>query len=228
METKTVLVTARGEIFREGLVSSLKREEELQVVSVCQSGHQAIEQAIKFKPDIILLDDEITDCDFLKVAESILKAQLNASIIILTNGVNTSSILSVLSLACVKAYVTKDIDIYRLVDVIGSASKGCLMLSPSIVKLLSAELEKLKTNVKMVTQKSNFRLTKRQLETLTLVSEGLTNKDIAARLFISENTVKAHIKNLLEKLNVENRQQAITIALANGIIPDQLNHVSSN
>ena len=221
MGMKTVLVAAKGEIFREGLITALKREQQLQVVSICNSGLQAIEESIKYKPDIIIVDDAITDFDFIQISKSIQKAQLNSSIIILMSGINFPSILTVLCIKCVKACIVKDIDIERLVDVIGNVSKGYLMLSAPIAQLLNTELDTFMANIKVVTQKPCLSLTKRQLEILTLISEGLTNKEIAKRLIISENTTKAHIKKLLEKLDVENRQQAVNAAIASEILPSR-------
>ena len=217
MDRIKVLVADAREIFRKGLAKILERQPELEVLGTCATGLQAIEKVRQLKPDVILLDTEITDCDYLEAIRRCHELILQAHIIILTHSVQESDLFSAIA-AGVSAYLTKDVQVEDLIRDIIRVHGGDVIISPPLAARLIEEFRLLGEKKKTEKKKEPLGLSKRELEVLSLVAEGAPNKKIANTLCISENTVKVHLSNILEKLQVNTRQQAAIIALEKGAI----------
>jgi len=214
-----IILADKGEIFREGLIKVLERVPNLEVVATCARGFDVIEKAKVLKPDVILLDDDISDCDCMETSQTIHSLMPEICIVILTSGYNSRSILPALNKAGARGYISKSIEPERLFDAVEIVAKGGVVISPMLAACLVNELNFLKKSMAVEELTYDAGLSKREEEVLALVSTGARNSEIADALSISENTVKVHLGRILDKLHVHNRQQATILARERGFIP---------
>lgn len=217
MERIKVLVADAREIFREGLAKILERQLELEVVGTCATGLEVIEKGSQFKPDVILLDTEISQCDYLETLRRCHELMPKPHFIILTHSVQESDLFSAIA-AGASAYLTKDVQVEDLIRDIIRVHAGNVIISPPLAERLIGEFRLLEEKKKTEQKQEPLGLSKRELEILGLVAGGASNRKIAQTLCISENTVKVHLSNILEKLQVTSRQQAAIIGLEKGAI----------
>jgi len=217
MEKIEVLIAESGEIFREGVAKVLGGVPNINVVAVATTGFDTIQKAIDTKPDIILLDEEIRDCGFIEVSQRIKKLITETRIIVLSYPFKHSE-PSYIFKAEANAYGEKDCGIAILLTMIDVVHKGGVCICPTLAARLLNEYPSLQ-KAKEAQQPWDYDLSKREVEVLDLVAKGISNKEIANALFISENTVKAHLRGILEKLQVRNRQQAAILAREKSILP---------
>jgi len=220
MEKIKVLLTDRGEIFRKGLAKLLEAEKNIEVLSTCSSGLEVIQKAIKLKPDIILLDSKISECDCIEVTRRINELLPETKIIVHRLSLEDYDLLGTLG-AKVQAYLYSDIDVKEIIRIVTRVKAGGVIISAPLAAKLLEEFVFLKESREAEQQRYDAGLSKREEEVLALVAKGTTNKEIASALFITESTVKAHLSSILEKLHVRNRQQAAVLATEKGIIRKQ-------
>ena len=204
-----VCLADRSEIFCEGLLKLMEREPSIEVMCVCHKGLEVIECACKNQPDVILVDTELPECSGIEAIQRIRERLLKTSIIVLTNSEEDNDLSSAIR-AGAKAYISKNISIENLIKIITLVADGEIVVSPPMAVKLFEEfklLEGRKDVMKLVTL-----LSKREHVVLSLVTEGLTNREIATTLLISENTAKVHLRNIMEKLHAHTRQQAVVLA----------------
>jgi DNA-binding NarL/FixJ family response regulator len=218
---KLLVVDAR-EIFREGLAKILERQPQFEPVGTCATGFEAIEKAHQRKPDVVLLDTEINQCDYLEVLYRCQELVPQPHFIILTHSAKENDLFSAIA-AGASAYLTKDVQVEDLVRDIVRVHAGDVIIAPPLATRLIEEFKILEERRKTEQKAGPIGLSKRELEVLSLVAEGASNKKIAQNLCISENTVKVHLSNILEKLQVNTRQQASIIALEKGVISKKIN-----
>ena len=206
MDEIKVLLADKAEVFREGLARLLEGNSGIQVVSTCSSGLECVEKAMVFKPNVILLGSDISNYDCIETTRLLNQSLPEARLIILINSEEGDQLSSILK-AKASAYVGKGHPVADLVRIILDVNKGMkLISSPAAGKLLevfaAAESSSERTKLK------DERLSEREQEVLSLVAKGATNRQIADALSISENTVKAHMCRIFEKLHAQNRQEA--------------------
>ena len=206
---KVKLVLADGvEIFREGLVRLLESEPDIELVCVCSTGLEAVESAYKHQPDVIMIDLKLSDCNSIEVIQRIHERLPGTNIIVLTHSESDDDLISA-TRAGAKAYLSKDISTVNLIKSITLVADGKVVVSPPMATRLLQEfnfLEEGKDGAKLITL-----LSKREQVVLSLVAQGSTNREIATTLVISENTVKVHLRNIMEKLHAHTRQQAVSL-----------------
>ena len=217
MEKIKVLVVDKRELFREGLAKILEREPNIELVSTCSTGLECIQKATELKPDVILLDTEILECDHIEATRCICELLPETGIIILTHSEEAHDIFPALKKGA-KAYMTKDVKVEDLIGAIVRVNAGEVLISPPMATKLLEEFALLSEVKETAQPKYNAGLTRREREVLTLVAKGTTNREIASILFITENTVKVHLSSILGKLHVQNRQQAAAMAIEKGIV----------
>jgi len=210
-----VLIADNREIFREGLAHVLGKTTSIEVVSSCSTGEETIRQSVELKPDIIILDSDIMECDCFEVKQRVSELLPETRFIII--GASTNVSFDPLSVFKVEAdgYVGSDIHTIRLIEVINGVYGGRLFVAPVLGGMLLREFNTAEER-QMALQKIG--LSEREKEVLTLVAKGLANKEIADSLFITENTVKVHLGRILKKLNVHSRQKAAVLAREKRII----------
>ncbi len=187
-----------------GLVSIIGMQPDMVVVAEGDNGQEAVELWRKHRPDVALLDLRMPVLDGVGALEEIHQEDASARVIVLTTYDTDNEIYRAIK-AGAKGYVLKDARREELLDCIRRVSRGETCIPPSLVDKLAASV-------------SGEALTGRELEVLTLLARGKSNKEIGANLYISETTVKAHLRGVFAKLNVLSRTEAITAASRRGLV----------
>ena len=220
MNIITILLVEDHKLIRVGLKSLFNETQELNVIAEADTGKAAIDMAIEFHPDIILLDLSLPDFSGLKVIKILQERDCKSKIIVLSSNDDIQTIQKALSLG-VFAYVIKDISTDNLIYIIKTVNDGAMWLDPKIVPELRDNSHKIipqKITSRAMFRDTHSNLTQREYEVLKLVVDGKSNNDIAKILCISEHTAKAHVCNIIQKLVVDDRTQAAVKALKEGLV----------
>jgi len=214
MEQVKVLLADDKEIFREGLAKLLQEQEQIEVVSQCSNGKEAIKKAKESEPDVVLMDSNISDCGSKEAIQQINESCPGVKVAMLTDSKDEDKLFSAIE-AGATGYLLKDMRICDLVESIDLIGKGEVVVPPSLAGKLVR-----KVTVKTKEAEVKEGLSEREIEILKLLVRGNINKEIAEALFITENTVKVHMKNILGKLQLRNRQQAAAYAVKQGLVTE--------
>ncbi len=188
----------------EGLVAIIGRQPDMTVVAQASNGREAVDLWQKHHPDVALLDLRMPMLDGAGVIEEIRRQNESARVIVLTT-FDTDADISKAIKAGAKGYLLKDAPREELLECIRKVHGGETCIPPSLVAKLAAGM-------------SSEALTGRELDVLTLLARGKSNKEIGANLYISETTVKSHLRSIFTKLNVLSRTEAITAASRRGLV----------
>lgn len=200
-----IIIVDDHAIFREGLKSILARDAELSVVGEADNGDKALAQVLKLQPDVVLMDINMP-YGGLQALVDILQKVPEMKILMLSISEKEEDLHEAVK-AGARGYIIKGVSVEELVNSIKLVAAGSVIFTPIMAgKLLDDFAAPQKKS------RNNVMLTERELEVLKLVAEGGTNKEIAARLFVSEPTVKTHLRNILSKLHLKNRSQAAVYA----------------
>lgn len=200
---RILLVDDHG-IMREGLAAVLSRDEGLEVVGQAGNGESAMQQFRELAPDVCIVDLRMTPMDGVEITEAMRQLNPAARVILLTTYDTDEEVFRGLR-AGAASYLLKDVDSARLIDTIRAVHAGRKAISPEIAAKLAEHV-------------ASDALTARQQEVLNCLAQGMSNIEIGRTLFISEGTVKAHVKAILQKLDARDRTQAITIAIKRGLV----------
>ncbi len=212
-----ILVVDDHSLFRKGLKSLLDGEPGLKVVAEATNGREAIEKTRHHEPDIILMDLSMPEMNGLEATRRIKEEMPNARIVILTVEEKDENLFEAVKSGA-QGYLLKKIEPQALFDTIRGVLRGEASISRVMASKLMEEFSR-QASVSPLPEARAMALTGREKEILILVSQGKSNKEIATTISVAENTVKNHLKNILEKLHLENRVQAATYALRKGLIP---------
>jgi len=207
-----VLVVDDHALFRRGLEMVLGQEKDIEVVGEAGDGAEAVELASALLPDIVLMDVRMPRRSGIEACTAIKDVVPSAKIVMLTISDDEADLYDAIK-AGASGYLLKEISIDEVAAAIRSVDGGQSLISPSMASKLLTEFA---TMIKKGDERQQVpapRLTDRELEVLKLVAKGLNNRDIAKELFISENTVKNHIRNILEKLQLHSRMEAVVYAV---------------
>jgi two-component system NarL family response regulator len=205
-----VVVVDDQELFRRGLTMLLAVEEDIDVVGEAGDGGAATELAATTVPDVILMDVRMPKRSGIEACLSIKEAAPTARIIMLTVSDEEADLYDAVKNGA-SGYLLKDSSIDEVAQAIRVVADGQSLISPSMAIKLLDEFKQMSRSDRQ--QVPSPRLTDRELEVLKLVAQGLNNREIAKRLFISENTVKNHVRNILEKLQLHSRMEAVMYAV---------------
>ena len=200
----TILTADDHPLIRDGLAAVLRAEGGLQVVAEAANGEEAIEAYARLHPDIVLMDLRMPVMDGLTATRAILADDPNARIIVLTTYDGDEDIHRALA-AGARGYLLKDMMRTDLLGVIRAVHRGQRGIPAPVAARLAEHTPRIG-------------LTPREIEVLRLVAEGLSNAQVAERIGRTEGTVKVHLKNILQKLEVKDRTEAVTTALRRGFI----------
>ncbi|NPV77189.1 MAG: response regulator transcription factor [Anaerolineae bacterium] len=206
-----ILVVDDHAIVREGLCALLNTEPDLEVVGQASDGIEAIAQAKKLQPDVILLDLVMPRKDGVQAIKEIMLDNPQSRILVLTSFAEDDLLFPAIK-AGAHGYLLKDSSPQELLQAIKEIHCGQSSLHPAIARKLIAEMQNSSDQNETVEP-----LTDREVEILTLLAQGLPNKAIAEKLTLSERTVRTHVTNILSKLHLANRTQAALFALRKGI-----------
>ncbi len=215
MSAIRVLLADDHQLFRAGIASLLARERDIEVVGQARNGQEAVTLAQQLQPDVALLDIQMPLCTGLEAARQLLAQQASLKIIMLTISEKDEDLFMAVK-AGAQGYLLKgSTSAQELVTAVRQVAAGEAIIASSLVPQLLAEFAALSKEPEPELEKEGKEarpvLSERELEVLHLVSQGLKNREIAAQLFISENTVRTHLRNILDKLHVQNRVQAAAL-----------------
>jgi DNA-binding NarL/FixJ family response regulator len=211
-EKLKVLVVDDHALFRRGLEGVLKGEPDIEVIGEAADGAEAVDKAQELMPDVVLMDVRMPKRSGIEATQEIRELLPHAKILMLTISDEEADLYDAIK-AGASGYLLKEISIEEVADAIRSVWAGQSRISPSMASKLLTEFASISKKAEEKRQVPAPRLTEREMEVLKLVAEGLNNRDIGARLFISENTVKNHIRNILEKLHLHSRMEAVVYAV---------------
>lgn len=207
-----IVIADDHNMVREGIKQLLELDGDIKVIAEASDGYECLSVIEEKKPDVLLLDINMPNMNGLQVLEKIKQNKINVKVLILTIH-NEVEYLEKAKRIGVEGYVLKDSDSTILKKAVYTVYGGNTYIQNSMATMLKEREEKFKT----------FRgeynvLTKREIEVLKLLAEGLFNKEIACKLLISEKTVKNHVSNIFKKLDVSDRTQAAVYAIRNNIV----------
>jgi two-component system NarL family response regulator len=211
----SVVIVDDAELFREALRAAFSQEG-FEVKAVAADAMRAIDMAREHKPDLVMLDLLMPGMSGTEVVGAILKASQQTKVVLLTSSESAKDMLAAVK-AGASGYLTKDTPLPRLVSAMHDVLDGGAALSPAMGgKLFAALRDLLRHHGEAVARSPE--LTGRELEILSHIGAGKTSKEIAAELYISENTVRNHVRNVLDKLGLKSRFEAVTWAQREGLI----------
>ncbi len=206
-----VLIADDEEVFREGLAKLLTSQPHIEVVSHCGTAGEAIIKARETGPDVILINSQMSEHDLMDTLKQMLAHSPAVKVAVIGRPDAGSQTLRFLR-AGATAYLAKSVSASDLVKSIELISTGRIIISPVFAGQFLDEIASADVSAPGSAQ-GNPILSPREMEVVTLIVQGSSNKEIAGRLFISENTVKVHVKNILNKLELRNRQQLVAYAV---------------
>ncbi len=206
-----VLIVDDHAIVRKGIRALLATEPDIEVVGEAENGRQAIEEAAKIEPDVILMDLVMPEVDGVTAIRHIAARQPQVRILVLTSFATDDKIFPAIKAGAL-GYLLKDSGPHALVQAIHQVHCGESSLHPQVARKLLQELSQPQKQAPTPDP-----LTAREVEVLRLVAVGQSNREIAAKLMISEATVRTHVSNILSKLHLARRTQAALYALREGL-----------
>ncbi|MHB8085543.1 MAG: response regulator [Dehalococcoidia bacterium] len=212
MEAIKILIVDDHPVVREGIGSMLKREPDFKIVGEATNGLEAIEKVRELSPDVVLMDLRMPEMDGVEAITKIKEEKPEIKFIILTTYSDDEYIFKGIA-AGARAYLLKDAPRDELFKAIRAVSRGESLIQPVVASRLLDKLAELSKKTP-----SSEMLSERELEVLRLMASGVSNKDIAEQLSITQSTVKTHITSIFQKLNVTTRTEAVTTALRKGMI----------
>jgi DNA-binding NarL/FixJ family response regulator len=208
-----VLVADDQSMVRAGFRLLLAREPDIDVVAEARNGIEAVQQAARFHPTVVLMDIRMPELDGLHATRHILAADPSARILILTTFDLDEYIYEALQ-AGASGFVLKDDPPEQLIAALRTVAAGDALLSPAVTKRVIRRFARLP---RPAPPKAVGELTARELDIFRLIAEGLSNAEISERLYISGTTVKTHVTHILQKLDLRDRVQAVVLAYQTGL-----------
>ena len=211
-----MLIVDDHALFRRGLELVLAVEPDLEVVGEAGDGIAAIDMAAELAPDVVLMDVRMPGLGGIEATRRIRTEQPMTKVVMLTVSEDEEDLFDAIR-AGATGYLLKELSIEEVADTVRAVARGQALVSPSMATKLLTEFNLLSRRV--AEQHGDApRLTDRELEVLRLVAKGMSNKEIAAELVIAENTVKNHVRNILEKLELRTRMEAAMFAVREKLI----------
>jgi two-component system NarL family response regulator len=210
-----VLICDDHALFRRGLMMVLESEPDILIVAEAEDGDDAVTKAAEVAPDVVLMDVRMPKRNGIEATRAIAEVVPTAKILMLTVSDEEDDLYEALK-AGATGYLLKEISIEEVANAVRAVMTGQSLISPSMASKLLTEFASLSRQAQQ--KPIAPRLTDRELEVLKLVAQGLSNKDLAELLFISENTVKNHVRNILEKLHLQSRMEAVVYAMREKIL----------
>lgn len=210
----TALLADDHTIVRQGVRALLETQADIQIVGEASSGAEAVDLCIETAPDVVLMDLLMPGMNGVEATRQIKQVSPRTQVIVLTSYHEDEHVLPALRAGAL-SYLLKDTSPADLLDAVRKAARGETSMSPRVASQLMLALQ----DGQSASQEDPFSaLSKRELEVLHLIAEGLSNAAIGEKLFISEKTVKSHVGNILSKLHLADRTQAAVMAWRTGLL----------
>ena len=220
MSSPTRVVVADDQrVVREGLAMLLRLLPGIEVVGTARDGEEALALVEELTPDVVLMDLRMPRCDGVEATRRLRERGSATRVVVLTTYADDRSVVDALQ-AGARGFLTKDAGAEEIQQAIAAVVSGAAAIDPAVQHhLVNAVASGLPATVQPPTPLLPDGLTPREAEVLSLIAEGLSNAEIAARLVISEATVKSHVNHLFTKTGVRDRAQAVTYAYRHGLAP---------
>ncbi|MBW4501702.1 MAG: response regulator transcription factor [Scytonema hyalinum WJT4-NPBG1] len=206
-----ILIVEDDPMMQLGLEQSLMAHPQLEIVGQAEDGYLGVQAALKLKPDLVVMDIGLPRLDGIAATQQIKAALPETHVVMLTSHQTDTEIIAALSSGA-DAYCIKGASVERLMSAIAAAVEGATYLDPQIARRVI-------DNLKPPSPSGNAaNLSQRELEVLRLMVEGLSNPEIAEKLYLSPNTIKTHVRGIMNKLSVDDRVQAAVVALRSGLV----------
>ncbi|HLI37514.1 MAG TPA: response regulator transcription factor [Streptosporangiaceae bacterium] len=218
-EPVRVLIVDDHALFRRGLEMVLKEEDDIELAGQASDGEEAVARAGESLPDVVLMDIRMPKTSGIDACRMMKEAVPSAKIVMLTISDEEEDLFEAIR-AGASGYLLKDIPLDEVAEAVRAVHGGQSLINPSMAGKLLAEFATLgkRDEEERPQQVPAPKLTDREMEVLRLIARGMNNRDIARELFISENTVKNHVRNILEKLQIHSRMEAVMIAVREKLI----------
>ena len=211
-----LLIADDHALFRDGLRSLLEARG-LEVVAEARNGREAVAQARHWRPDVVLMDLSMPEMNGLAATRLLSAEQPQTKVVILTASEDDADLFEAIKSGA-QGYLFKNLDSEELFRLLEGVARGEPALTPGLARKLLGEFARPPAPVQPVVDGPQA-LTDREREVLDLLVQGITsNRELAERLVVSENTVKYHLRNILDKLHVQNRAQVVAYAVRHGIV----------
>ena len=212
-ETITVLLVDDHAVVRQGVRTFLETQADLSVVGEAGSGKEAVKLAEQHVPDVILMDLIMPDMDGVEATRRVKQVSPRSQVVVLTSYHEDEQVFPVLKAGAL-SYVLKDLSADELAEAVRKAAAGEAVLHPRVAARVIKELQGPRSDkVNPFTE-----LSERELEVLKLIADGMSNAEMAAKLVLSEKTIKGHVSNILSKLHLADRTQAAVYAWREGVV----------
>ena len=209
-----VLIVDDHEMVRIGVSAYLSAQPDMTVVGEAENGKEAVELALSLRPDLILMDNVMPVMTGAEATAEILKQWPEAKIMMVTSFLDDDKVYPALEAGAV-SYILKTSNAKQIADAIRKTMSGESVLEPEVTTKM---MQRMRSNTTVALHEQ---LTDREMEVLLLVAQGKTNQEIADELFIALKTVKTHVSNILAKLDVQDRTQAVVYAFHNGLVKNK-------
>jgi DNA-binding NarL/FixJ family response regulator len=217
-ERLRVLICDDHQLFRRGLRMVLEDEHDIEVVAEAGDGDEVVQLARDHAPDVVVLDVRMPGRSGIDAAREIRAEQPGARILVLTISDDEDDLYEAIK-AGANGYLLKEISIDEIGDAVRQIHAGQSLISPAMAtKLLDEFTAMVRKDEQPKEEVPQPRLTPREMEVLQHIAKGMNNRDIAEALFISENTVKNHVRNILEKLHLHSRMEAVVYAVRENLL----------
>jgi two-component system, NarL family, response regulator DegU len=223
-KTKIVIIDDH-QLFREGVKRILDFEENFEVVAEGDDGKDAVQLVEQYNPDVVIMDINMPDVNGVEATRKLIEAYPDTKVIILSIHDDESYVTHALKSGAV-GYLLKEMDANTLIEAVKVVADGGSYLHPKVTHNLVKEYRRLANHGQAVGEQEGYQkvevrrplhlLTRRECEVLQLLADGKSNRAIGEELYISEKTVKNHVSNILQKMNVNDRTQAVVVAIKNG------------
>jgi DNA-binding NarL/FixJ family response regulator len=217
----SILIVDDHPLFRDGLQQALSLEDDLNVIGQSEDGEDALRAVRRLQPDVVLLDINLPLMNGLQVARTLKAERTNTAIIVLTAYHDSQQVLHAMR-AGASAYCSKDVTPDELIEIIRDVASGLYVVENermderALESWVQSNIEAMSGPYIIDAEEHYIPLSPREMEILQFVTNGLSNKEIAMKLRISQQTVKNHMTSILKKLNVEDRTQAAVNAIRRG------------
>jgi DNA-binding NarL/FixJ family response regulator len=206
-------------IFRQGIGVLLDMEDDMQVVGQASLGEEALRLAAEQQPDVVLLDIAMPDMDGIEICRRLKRSLPDTAVLMLSASDDQEAVTAALT-AGAAGYVVKTINHHRLVEGIRAIARGEMLLSPVAAARVVQQLSRTRQEKEREADTLQV-LTPREREVFFLVAQGCTNAEIAERLVLSEKTVKTHVRNIGNKLNLSGKSEMRVLAAQLGLVPPE-------
>lgn len=218
-----VLLVEDHTMTRMGLSLVLEKAEGIELVSEAEDGLSGVEKAKELMPDVILMDIGLPNIDGIEATKRIKESGLDSKVLIFTSRDNEDDVFASFK-AGADGYIMKGSSPEQTTSAIKAVSEGTAWIDPAIARLVLSSIQRSDSTpspsgeINYKAGKNTYGLTEREMEVLALIVEGLSNPQIAERLFITRATAKAHVHSILQKLYVDDRTKAAIMAMKEGLV----------